>query len=95
MYPSMTNTYFDSDFLNNPRPTGRCDLSSAMVLHEDLRKEYVWAGDDLVWTGRLVYKEFLPIPNEIDRTPPYFYDPEPVEDARPHPFLYQDMTQGE
>lgn len=65
--------------------TAFCDRTGFKVLHKDLRRQYEWAGDQLVWTGLLVHKDFLDKPNEFFREIPPKTDPTPIKDPRPDP----------
>lgn len=65
-------------------PVGVCDTSGQYHNHSDLAKQMEWRGDNLIWTGFLVGKDFLDPPNEQRRTPPIRgEDPEIVHDPRP------------
>ena len=48
-----------------------------------------WRGDNLVWTGLMVGRPYLDIPNEQNRPPLVKNDPRPINDARP-PTPYPD-----
>jgi hypothetical protein len=62
---------------------GVCDYSGFYFTKSDLVKQYEWRGNTLQWTGYLVGKPFLDIPNEQYRPPLIKGDPKSVENARP------------
>lgn len=74
------NTYIDFD---KPKALGLCDRSGFLFLHEDLRKQYAYRGRDLVWTGEMVYKDYLDKPNAQGLTPILNPNLLPCENPRP------------
>lgn len=68
--------------LSNPRALGVCDYSGYIFNREDLVKQMDWRGNALVWTGFLVGKPFLDIPNDQARPPILPPDPIPVQMPR-------------
>jgi hypothetical protein len=68
--------------LNNLEPQAVCDRSGFIFLHKDLVKQKEWAGNNLVWTGLLVGKPYVDIPNPQARPPKIKKDPIPVKDPR-------------
>lgn len=68
---------------NSPRAIARCDYSGFMVRHSDLARQMQYRGTGLVWTGFLVHKKFLDVPNQQDLTPLIKLDPVPIPNARP------------
>lgn len=64
--------------------TAICDRSGFKVMHKDLRKQYEWAGNKLVWTGLMVHKDFVDPPTEQLKVIPPKSDPKPIVNARPN-----------
>ncbi len=77
-----TSTYAQVTW-DNFAPIAKCDTTGFPVLHTDLVKQMVWAGNDLVWNGYLVHKDFYDIPNPYTQIPPVLGDPTPVINPRP------------
>jgi hypothetical protein len=70
-----------------PSALGICDESGFVFNHKDLVKQMEWRGDALVWTGFMVGKPFLDVPNEQNRPPLVKNDPRPVMNPRlPTPY---------
>lgn len=68
--------------LSTPGALAYCDRTGFVCMRRDLRRQMKWAGTELVWTGLLVHKDFLDIPNPAMRTiilPP---DPVPIPEPR-------------
>lgn len=66
----------------NPNGLGECDESGFTFNHKDLVKQMEWRGDNLVWTGLMVGKPYLDVPNEQNRPPLVKTDPRPVINPR-------------
>lgn len=73
----------------SPSAVGQCDHSGFMFNHKDLVRQMKWAGNNLVWTGKLVGSPFVDKLQEQDRPPLIKNDPRPVKNARP-PDFYTD-----
>lgn len=73
----------------NPAALGVCDDSGFTFNHKDLVKQMEWRGNNLVWTGLMVGKPYLNVPNEQFRPPLVKDDPRPVKNPRP-PYPYTD-----
>lgn len=73
----------------NPNALGQCDESGLTFNHKDLVKQMEWRGDNLVWTGLMVGRPYLDVPNEQNRPPLVKDDPRPVKNPRP-PLPYTD-----
>jgi hypothetical protein len=58
-----------------------CDRSGKMV--DKVYKQYEWKGNRKVWTGLMVAKEYLDIPNDQGRSPLIKKDPIPLSHSRP------------
>jgi hypothetical protein len=70
----------------NPKKAGVlgvCDRTGFICNRGDLVKQMQWAGNSLIWTGLLVYKEEVDPPQPQDKVPPVKADPTPVIDPRP------------
>jgi hypothetical protein len=76
-----TSRYARVDF-NNPQAFGVCDRTDFVFNHKDLVKQMTWAGDNLVWTGLLVGKPFVDIPNQQARPPLIKSDPKAIKNPR-------------
>lgn len=72
-----------------PDALGQCDESGLTFNHKDLVKQYQWRGNNLVWSGLMVGKPYLDIPNEQNRPPLVKDDPRVVTNPRP-PVPYTD-----
>jgi hypothetical protein len=66
----------------NPSSLGICDDSGFTFNHKDLVKQMEWRGNNLVWTGLMVGKPYLDMPNEQNRPPLVKDDPRPVKNPR-------------
>lgn len=66
-----------------PEALGQCDESGLIFNHKDLVKQMEWRGNSLVWTGLLVGKPYLDVPNEQLRPPLVKEDPYAIKDSRP------------
>lgn len=73
----------------NPQALGECDESGFTFNHKDLIKQMEWRGGNLVWTGLMVGKPYLDVPNEQNRPPLVKDDPKVVKNPRP-PVPYTD-----
>lgn len=72
---------------DNPDALGICDDSGFVFNHKDLVKQMEWRGNNLVWTGFLVGRPYLDVPNEQNRPPLTKDDPRPVKNPRlPTPY---------
>lgn len=69
--------------INNPDALGRCDYTGFIHNRSDLKKQYEWRGNALVWTGFWVGISYLDEPNEQLRTPIYPPDPIPIRYPKP------------
>jgi hypothetical protein len=67
---------------DHPRALGICDYTGFVHLRSDLVKQMEWRGDNLVWTGFYVGKDYVDTPNEQGRPPLLPPDPVPVQDPR-------------
>jgi hypothetical protein len=76
-----TSRYAKID-LNNPQALAVCDQSDFVFNHKDLVKQMTWVGNNLVWTGLMVGKPFLDIPNQQARPPKILNDPKPIKNPR-------------
>jgi len=77
-----------------PSALGVCDDSGFDFNHKDLVKQMEWRGNNLVWTGLMVGKPYLDIPQEQNRPPLVKADPKPVKDARlPTPYTDPEYPQ--
>lgn len=68
--------------IDNPQALGICDRTGFVHNRKDLVKQMEWRGDSLVWTGFLVGRDFVDVPNEQSRPPILPPDPVPVIDPR-------------
>lgn len=64
-------------------PVGVCDFSGFWFSRSDLVKQMEWRGNSLVWTGFMVGRPFLDIPNQQLRPPLVKADPKVVMNPRP------------
>jgi hypothetical protein len=62
---------------------GVCDYSGFWFSHSDLVKQMEYRGNSLVWTGFMVGKPFVDIPNQQERPPLVKADPYVVLNPRP------------
>ncbi len=69
--------------IENPEALGICDYTGFVHLRKDLVKQMQWRGNKLIWTGFLVGKDYLDIPQEQLRPPMLKPDPIPVKLPRP------------
>jgi hypothetical protein len=79
-----------------PKAFGICDRSGSVFPHDQLVKQLEWRGNSLIWTGLLVGKPFVDIPNQENRPIIPKIDPTTVKNPRP-PEGYQgfnDSHQG-
>ncbi len=82
-YNSQTvGTYVTIDE-DHPEAVGVCDYSGFVFNHKDLVKQMDWYGDNFLWTGFLVGKPFVDVPNEQNRPPLTKDDPRPIKNPRP------------
>lgn len=63
----------------NPLALGICDATGFVFRHCDLVKQMEWRGNSLVWTGFMVGRPYVDIPNEQLRTPILRADPVPID----------------
>ncbi|MGL5716277.1 MAG: hypothetical protein ACRCX2_24880 [Paraclostridium sp.] len=78
----------------NPAALGECDDSGFTFNRKDLVKQMEWRGDNLVWTGLMVGKPYLDVPQEQNRPPIVKNDPRPVINPRlPTPYIDPDTNQ--
>lgn len=75
---------------NVPQALGICDYSGFVHLRKDLVKQMEYRGNDLVWTGLYVGKDYVDIPNEQNRPP--LFPPDPVPVLNPRPQQEQEIT---
>ncbi len=59
-----------------------CDQTGFIFKRKDLVRQMQWRGNRLVWTGFLVGRPYLDVPNEQLRPPPLKPDPVPVKEPR-------------
>ncbi len=64
-------------------PVGVCDFSGFWFSHSDLVKQMEYRGNSLVWTGFMVGRPFVDIPNQQARPPLVKADPKVVINPRP------------
>ena len=64
-------------------PVGVCDFSGFWFSQSDLVKQMEYRGNSLVWTGFMVGKPFVDIPNQQARPPLVKADPKVVINPRP------------
>lgn len=67
---------------SNPQAVAICDYSGFVHMHKNLVPQMEWRGDELAWTGFLVGRDYVDVPNEQARPPILPPDPIPVSDAR-------------
>lgn len=67
---------------DNPEALGICDYTDFVFSHKDLVKQMEWRGDNLVWTGWMVGRPYVDVPNEQNRPPLVKDDPRPIKDPR-------------
>lgn len=67
---------------NNPQALGICDYTGFVHYRKDLIRQMEWRGNRLEWTGFLVGRDYLDIPNPQLRPPVLKPDPVPVRDPR-------------
>jgi hypothetical protein len=78
----------------NPSALGQCDDTDFTFNHKDLVKQMDWRGNNLVWTGLLVGKPYLDVPQEQNRPPLVKADPRPVTNPRlPVPYTDPNANQ--
>lgn len=78
----------------NPAALGECDDSGFTFNRKDLVKQMEWRGDNLVWTGLMVGKPYLDVPQEQNRPPLVKADPRPVTNPRlPTPYTDPEANQ--
>lgn len=71
----------------NPSALGQCDYSDFTFNRRDLIKQMQWRGDSLQWTGFMVGRPYLDVPNEQLRPPKTQADPYAVINPRlPQPY---------
>jgi hypothetical protein len=80
--------YVNIDY-ENPQALGECDRTGFTFNLKDLCKQMEWRGNNLVWTGLMVGRPFLDVPNEQLRPPVVKDDPRAKSDPRP-PSPYTD-----
>jgi hypothetical protein len=64
-------------------PVGVCDFSGFWFSQSDLVKQMEYRGNSLVWTGFMVGRPFVDIPNQQARPPLVKADPKVVMNPRP------------
>jgi len=67
---------------SNSQALGICDRTGFIFKHKDLIKQLEWRGNRLVWTGLMVGRPYVDVPNEQLRPPPLKPDPIPVVNPR-------------
>ncbi len=70
---------------HNPKALAMCDRSGFLCRYADLRQQMEYRGNDLVWTGLMVYKDFLDKPQHQNKIPPFIPNMIPVRNPRPDP----------
>lgn len=70
----------------NPEALGICDYTGFVFMRKDLVKQMEWRGNALIWTGFLVGRPYVDVPNEQLRPPILPPDPVPVRLPRPQQF---------
>ncbi len=68
---------------SHPQAVGICDYSGFVFNHRDLCRQMEWRGNALEWTGFLVGRPFLDVPNQQSRPPIMGPDPVPIQNPRP------------
>lgn len=72
----------------HPQGVGVCDDSDFVFNHKDLCKQMDWRGNQLVWTGLMIGRPYLDVPNEQNRPPIVKIDPKPFKNPRfPTPYV--------
>lgn len=79
-FPKGKYVHTNNDF---PEALGICDYTGFRFNHNDLVKQMEWRGNALVWTGFMVGRPFVDVPNEQARPPILPPDPVPVRLPRP------------
>lgn len=69
----------------------RCDKSGIMGMYTDLKKQYIRAGEDLVWNGQWALPPFIDVPDGTF-IPPFKLDPAPLDHVRPDPDIGAQTT---
>jgi hypothetical protein len=69
--------------VNFPEGLGICDYTGFVFNHKDLVKQMEWRGNGLIWTGYMVGRPYLDVPNEQLRPPILPPDPVPLRLPRP------------
>jgi len=77
-----TSPYVDFD-IDNIEPVGYCDRTGFLCMRKDLVKQYEYSGQNLVWLGIWVHKDFLDKPNPSLKPTILKPDPVAVKDPRP------------
>ena len=67
---------------DNPISAAVCDATGFVTSRSDLVKQYQYRGNQLVWTGFLVDKHFVDVPNPQLMNPVLPPDPVPVKQPR-------------
>jgi hypothetical protein len=65
-----------------PEALGMCDYTQFVHERKDLVRQMEYRGDDLVWTGLYVGRQYLDVPNDQLRPPIVAPDPVPVPEPR-------------
>lgn len=73
--------YFQTSF-TEPNSYGICDRTGFIFNSKDLKKQMVWAGNNLVWTGWMVGAPYIDEPSQQNRPPVILDDPKPVKNPR-------------
>jgi hypothetical protein len=68
--------------VDNPQALGVCDYTGFVHLRKDLVKQMEYRGNRLVWTGFLVGKDYVDVPNPQLKPPMLRPDPIPVRIPR-------------
>jgi hypothetical protein len=79
------NVKIDPD---HPTGLGICDYSGLVFNRKDMVKQMEWRGNRLVWTGFIVGKSWVDMPQEQFRPPQLKPDPVPLKDPRPPQTLF-------
>lgn len=85
----MSNVKPARKYRVNPRhpvAQGVCDFCGTWQEHPKLNQDMIWQGNSLVWSGFLVCRRCLDVPNEGNR--PLFLRADPVPVKYPRPFNF-------
>lgn len=67
---------------SHPEALGMCDHTQFVHMRKDLVRQMEYRGEDLVWTGLYVGRQYVDVPNDQLRPPLLAPDPVPVLEPR-------------